>query len=96
MPGRAFTGDTIVSQIGIGADVLDEMNVQAFANAPTLWLSRFPWPAARDHKYGRGHALIAGGATMTGAARLATVHLSGGCWSGDDCFASVGCLNLRL
>jgi NAD(P)H-hydrate epimerase len=96
MPGRAFTGDTIVSQIGIGADVLDEMEVQAFANAPTLWLSRFPWPAARDHKYGRGHALIAGGATMTGAARLATVHLSGGCWSGDDCFASVGCLNLRL
>ena len=71
MPGRAIAGDTVVSQIGIGAEVLDALDVRAYVNGPELWLDRYPWPAARDHKYGRGHALIAGGASMTGAARLA-------------------------
>jgi NAD(P)H-hydrate epimerase len=71
MPGRAFAGDTVVSQIGIDAEVLDELDVHAYVNGPDVWLSRYPWPASRDHKYGRGHALIAGGASMTGAARLA-------------------------
>jgi len=70
MPGRAFAGETVVSQIGIEPDVLNSFNVRAFANGPALWLSRYPWPTARDHKYGRGHVLIAGGAAMTGAARL--------------------------
>jgi len=71
MPGRTFTGDTVVAQIGIGAGTLEEIDVDAFVNGPALWSSRYPWPTARDHKYGRGHALIAGGAAMTGAARLA-------------------------
>lgn len=71
MPGRTFAGDTVVAQIGIGEDVLDAMDVHAHVNGPALWLSRFPWSAAGDHKYGRGHALIAGGASMTGAGRLA-------------------------
>ena len=71
MPGRTFAGDTVVSQIGINAAILDVLDVQNFVNGPSLWLSRYPWPHARDHKYGRGHALIAGGASMTGAARLA-------------------------
>ena len=31
----------------------------------------FPWPGPESHKYTRGHALVAGGAVMTGAARLA-------------------------
>lgn len=71
MPGRAFAGDTVVCQIGIGAEILDAFDVQTYLNGPALWLSRYPWPTVRDHKYGRGHALIAGGAAMTGAARLA-------------------------
>ncbi|MHA1108942.1 MAG: NAD(P)H-hydrate epimerase, partial [Alphaproteobacteria bacterium] len=71
MPGRAFAGDTVVTEIGIDAEILDSTDVRAYRNGPALWLSRYPWPAARDHKYVRGHALIAGGASMTGAARLA-------------------------
>lgn len=71
MPGRAYVGDTEIVQIGIGAEILETLQVRTFANGPALWLSQYPWPAARDHKYGRGHALIAGGTSMTGAARLA-------------------------
>ncbi|MDC0033442.1 NAD(P)H-hydrate dehydratase [Alphaproteobacteria bacterium] len=71
MPGRSFMGDTVVAQIGIGSETLDALDVHAYVNGPSLWLSRYPWPTAGDHKYGRGHALIAGGASMTGAARLA-------------------------
>jgi ADP-dependent NAD(P)H-hydrate dehydratase / NAD(P)H-hydrate epimerase len=40
-------------------------------NAPAWWLPVYPRPHLDDHKYRRGHALVAGGAVMTGAARLA-------------------------
>jgi len=40
-------------------------------NAPALWRSHLPRPQPSDHKYSRGHALIAGGYPITGAARLA-------------------------
>ncbi len=40
-------------------------------NAPELWQAAFPWPRSDGHKHTRGRALIAGGAVMTGAARLA-------------------------
>ena len=40
-------------------------------NNPDLWLSHFPLPDQDSNKYTRGHALIYGGAVMTGAARLA-------------------------
>src|SRR6185369_9904651 len=64
-------GDTEVADIGILGTVLDEIAPRTFENAPALWLDRFPWPVADGHKYRRGHALVAGGAVMTGAARLA-------------------------
>jgi NAD(P)H-hydrate epimerase len=41
------------------------------ANHPDWWRDDFPWPLPESHKYTRGHALVAGGAVMTGAARLA-------------------------
>jgi hydroxyethylthiazole kinase-like uncharacterized protein yjeF len=42
------------------------------ANAPTLWLDRFPWPAPSAHKHERGRLVVAsGGPWQTGAARLA-------------------------
>ena len=40
-------------------------------NDPDWWLGAFPRPGLESHKYTRGHALVAGGAVMTGAARLA-------------------------
>jgi hydroxyethylthiazole kinase-like uncharacterized protein yjeF len=70
-PGRGLCGETIVVDIGIPVAVLDTIRPRTFENAPALWLDAFPWPRPDAHKYKRGHALIAGGAVMTGAARLA-------------------------
>jgi hydroxyethylthiazole kinase-like uncharacterized protein yjeF len=71
LPGRLNCGETLVSQIGIKATVLDRIAPSTSVNSPAWWLDRFPWPRAADHKYSRGHALIFGGKVMTGAARLA-------------------------
>jgi NAD(P)H-hydrate epimerase len=71
LPGRALSGETIVADIGVPSEVLDRIQPRQFENTPALWLDRFPWPRAEDHKYRRGHLLIAGGEVMTGAARLA-------------------------
>ncbi|HEX3501197.1 MAG TPA: NAD(P)H-hydrate dehydratase [Stellaceae bacterium] len=70
-PARGLCGETLVADIGIPASVLDTIKPRSFENAPALWLDAFPWPRAEGHKYSRGHALVAGGAVMTGAARLA-------------------------
>ncbi|MPY72288.1 MAG: NAD(P)H-hydrate dehydratase [Alphaproteobacteria bacterium] len=70
-PGRELAGEVVVADIGIPASVLEEIAPAIWANGPGLWLDAFPWPRHSDHKYTRGHALIAGGAEMTGAARLA-------------------------
>lgn len=71
LPGRDHCGETLVAQIGIDRAVLAEIAPRSLANDPEWWLDRFPWPASDMHKYSRGHALIAGGAVMTGAGRLA-------------------------
>jgi ADP-dependent NAD(P)H-hydrate dehydratase / NAD(P)H-hydrate epimerase len=70
-PGRSHCGVLDVAEIGIPASVLAQIAPNLALNAPGLWLERFPFPAAADHKYTRGHAIVLGGATMTGAARLA-------------------------
>jgi hydroxyethylthiazole kinase-like uncharacterized protein yjeF len=70
-PGRALCGSLVLAQIGIPAGVLDPIAPQSFENGPPLWLGAYPWPKLDDHKYRRGHAVIAGGAILTGAARLA-------------------------
>lgn len=72
MPGRARSGEIVVADIGIPADVLVRVAPKTYANTPGLWLPDFPWPRAEDHKYTRGHAVIAGGTAMTGAGRLAS------------------------
>jgi NAD(P)H-hydrate epimerase len=71
LPGRRLCGDTVVADIGIPAAALAEIAPTTWENGPALWLDRYPWPKLEDHKYRRGHALVAGGETMTGAARLA-------------------------
>jgi hydroxyethylthiazole kinase-like uncharacterized protein yjeF len=70
-PGRGLCGPTVVADIGIPQTVLSEIGPAGFANAPRLWLDRYPFPDAEGHKYVRGHVLVVGGATLTGAARLA-------------------------
>jgi ADP-dependent NAD(P)H-hydrate dehydratase / NAD(P)H-hydrate epimerase len=71
LPGRDYCGTTLVAPIGIPASVLDRIRPRVAANHPDWWRHAFPWPGPASHKYTRGHALIAGGAVMTGAARLA-------------------------
>lgn len=69
LPGRMQCGDVVVADIGMPPGILRE--AVTFENGPALWLDAFPWPKPDGHKYARGHVLIAGGAAMTGAARLA-------------------------
>jgi ADP-dependent NAD(P)H-hydrate dehydratase / NAD(P)H-hydrate epimerase len=71
LPGRELSGEVVVADIGIPASVLDEIHPTLRENTPALWLDRLPWPRQEDHKYRRGHLLIAGGEVMTGASRLA-------------------------
>ncbi len=71
MPGRALCGDVIVADIGIPASVLDDVKPKTFENAPQLWRAQYRWPRLDDHKYARGHVVVASGpADQTGAARL--------------------------
>ena len=71
LPGRDLCGELVLAPIGIPATVLDTLAPQVAANHPDWWSALFPWPGPESHKYTRGHALVAGGAVMTGAARLA-------------------------
>ncbi len=71
VPARFFMGELHVADIGIPDAVLERIRPAAFANEPDLWSRALRWPRPDDHKYSRGHAVIAGGSEMTGAARLA-------------------------
>jgi ADP-dependent NAD(P)H-hydrate dehydratase / NAD(P)H-hydrate epimerase len=71
LPGRALCGSLVLADIGIPDSVLPAIAPTVFENGPPLWLSAYPWPLIDDHKYRRGHAVISGGAILTGAARLA-------------------------
>jgi NAD(P)H-hydrate epimerase len=71
LPGRSCCGETVLEQIGIPDSAVDRIASDMVENAPDWWLDAFPRPGLETHKYARGHALVAGGAVMTGAARLA-------------------------
>ncbi len=73
MPGREYCGQMVIADIGIPDSVLDHIHPKTFINGTGLWLDDFPWPQAAGHKYSRGHAIVCGGAGMTGAARLAAM-----------------------
>lgn len=73
LPGRDLCGELIVADIGIPGAVLPAIAARTWENDPALWLARWPWPQNGGHKYSRGHVLVAGGARMTGAARLAAM-----------------------
>ena len=72
LPGRLFCGTTAVADIGIPDAVLGAIGPKTFENTPALWRRHFPKPGEADHKYNRGHVVVASGpAWSTGAARLA-------------------------
>ncbi|MBB3019410.1 NAD(P)H-hydrate epimerase [Microvirga lupini] len=72
MPGRAYCGPVEVADIGISRKTLEARGGALFANGSALWTHVLPRPGLSSHKYERGHTLVAsGGATRTGAARLA-------------------------
>ena len=71
LPGRALVGELVVAGIGTPAAVLADVGPRQWLNGPGLWRRRYPWPQPSDHKYSRGHAVVVGGADITGAARLA-------------------------
>ena len=71
LPGRIHGGRIRVADIGIDAQVLDEIAPQTFENVPPLWHGAFPVPRIDGHKYGRGHAIVVSGdIAATGAARM--------------------------
>lgn len=72
-PGRKLCGTLVLADIGLPSAVLDEIRPRTWASGPGLWQASFPWPDAGSHKYRRGHAVIRGGARMTGAGRLAAI-----------------------
>jgi NAD(P)H-hydrate epimerase len=71
LPGRLLCGEVITGDIGIPEPILVEIAPRQHDNGPPLWRGHFPRPSPGDHKYTRGHVVIAGGEAMTGAARLA-------------------------
>ena len=72
LPGKLLCGELIVADIGVSERIVAEAGVQCFENGPDLWRHNLPTPAIDAHKYSRGHvAVFSGGATATGAARLA-------------------------
>lgn len=71
LPGRLCCGETVVGDIGIPDRIIEAIAPRTFENRPALWLSQYRWRAPGDHKYDFGHAVVLGGATMTGAGRLA-------------------------
>lgn len=70
-PGRFLAGDVHVADIGIPAAAAAAVGANAWENGPDLWPAAPPPLDPSGHKYRRGHALVAGGAETTGAARLA-------------------------
>lgn len=71
LPAMVLCGEVVVADTGMYADVLDQINPQCFQNDSELWSALHPKPELQNHKYHRGHALVFGGAELTGAARLA-------------------------
>ncbi len=69
LPGRERCGELVLADIGLPSAVLQQVRCATCVNLPELW--RVPTPGPQSHKYSRGHVTVVGGATMTGAARLA-------------------------
>ena len=73
-PSRGLCGEIVLADIGIPQQAVAEVGAMAWENGPELWLEIFPRPTAASHKHARGRLSVAsGGASTSGAARLAAV-----------------------
>lgn len=71
-PGAWLCGSVEVIDIGISEETLRAVHRGCLVNSPDLWREAMPGLVFDAHKYRRGHTLVlSGGATRTGAARLA-------------------------
>jgi NAD(P)H-hydrate epimerase len=70
LPGRILCGQVIVRDIGIADQTIRDIRPMLVCNEPGVWRAGINWPGVDGHKYHRGHLLVIGGATMTGAGRL--------------------------
>ncbi|MCC8960721.1 bifunctional ADP-dependent NAD(P)H-hydrate dehydratase/NAD(P)H-hydrate epimerase, partial [Bradyrhizobium sp. Pear77] len=61
LPGRMYCGRVRVADIGIAAQVLDEIKPLTVENLPQAWRWSFPVPRIDGHKYARGHAVVVSG-----------------------------------
>lgn len=74
LPGRSYCGETIVADIGIPDAAIAGTGALCHENVPSAWLASLPLPGEATHKYERGHAaVLSGGASSSGAARLAAL-----------------------
>ena len=71
--GRQHCGDLAVVDIGIPPAVLQGIAPRVWLNAPPLWRAVLRRDGLRDQKYTRGHLTLLGGASATGAARMAAL-----------------------
>jgi NAD(P)H-hydrate epimerase len=71
--GLERCGVLSVADIGTPSRVLGEIGARAWLNEPRLWRRHLLREAVDDYKYARGHLTILGGATATGAARMAAL-----------------------
>lgn len=73
-PAAAHCGELVIADIGIPAGWRDVVAPIAQLDAPALWQEALPVPQAGTHKHQRGRLVVfSGGASSTGAARLAAI-----------------------
>lgn len=73
MPGKEYSGEVLVADIGIDEKYILEQKINYFENTIDLWREKINYPKFSDHKYSRGHTLVLGGGIeKTGAATLAS------------------------
>jgi len=71
-PAASLCGETVLADIGIPASWRSAVTPCAVENRPGHWYQVLPVARAGDHKHARGRlAVFTGGASSTGAARLA-------------------------
>lgn len=72
LPGRLHCGTVETFDIGIPFRLVEAKGERLFVNGPEEWRAAMPQTDAAAHKFRRGHLTVfSGGATATGAARLA-------------------------